>query len=330
MRVRVWLDGGDSSLRFLGKISSLARCENLSTSWRVSYNGKRCILLIRLSGIVTVELQSKRPWRLTSSQAQAAFARLVLDRGRGTSRGQLAETIWPETLPKTWASALRSVVSRVRSFVDDLAPNTGDVALTSQGGCYLLTLPPCATVDLEHAEDSLVQACAELSGGGHEVAYRIARDTAASLRGSFLSEHGGEWVASVRERVDGLRLAALEIASLTSSSLRNAPRALEHANEAIRHSPFRESAHQCRIMAHAAAGNRAEALGAYHELRQLLAEELGIDPAPEIQAMYLDLLHASECQPWESRMLGAYGSLVQESRAVFLNGRAADRLSGLT
>jgi tetratricopeptide (TPR) repeat protein len=44
------------------------------------------------------------------------------------------------------------------------------------------------------------------------------------------------------------------------------------------------------MTAHVAAGNRAEALRSYHELRRMLAEELGIDPAPETQAAYAELL----------------------------------------
>ena len=40
----------------------------------------------------------------------------------------------------------------------------------------------------------------------------------------------------------------------------------------------------------AASGNVAEALQAYEELRRLLRDELGVTPAPEVQALHQQLL----------------------------------------
>ncbi|RSS83396.1 bacterial transcriptional activator domain-containing protein, partial [Streptomyces sp. WAC06614] len=53
-------------------------------------------------------------------------------------------------------------------------------------------------------------------------------------------------------------------------------------------------AYRCRMAAHTRAGNRAEALRSYQQLREVLAEELGIDPAPETEAAYLELLRTPE------------------------------------
>ena len=43
---------------------------------------------------------------------------------------------------------------------------------------------------------------------------------------------------------------------------------------------------------HLAAGNRAEGLRAYERCRELLADELGIDPSAETRATYQELLRA--------------------------------------
>lgn len=67
-------------------------------------------------------------------------------------------------------------------------------------------------------------------------------------------------------------------------------------------------------MAHTAAGNRAEALHAYHELRQFLAEELGIDPAPEVQNLYIHLLQASDQD--SSDRFGGHGTLTKGSQGL--------------
>src|SRR5690606_2952401 len=224
-----------------------------------------------------------------SAQAQAAFCRLVLERNMGTSRDQLADTVWPNGLPDTWASALRSVVSRVRTFVD--SAGLGDqTQLIARGGRYLLRLPDEVTVDIEHAEEMVVRAAAAHAAENFADAQRVATAAVSFLRRPFLPDHEGEWVAETRERVTELLLSGLEIASLAAPALHDERAALQYADEAVKRAPLRESAHRCLMTAHVTAGNRAEALRSYHRLCRILAEELGIDPAPETQAAYVDLL----------------------------------------
>jgi DNA-binding SARP family transcriptional activator len=54
--------------------------------------------------------------------------------------------------------------------------------------------------------------------------------------------------------------------------------------------PFRESSYERIMRAQLKVGNRAEALRTYEKLRQLLADELGADPSPALQARYLEAL----------------------------------------
>jgi DNA-binding SARP family transcriptional activator len=47
------------------------------------------------------------------------------------------------------------------------------------------------------------------------------------------------------------------------------------------------------MRAHSATGNRAEALRAYERCRKLLAEEMGINPSAQTEAVYLEILRSS-------------------------------------
>ncbi|SDS32319.1 BTAD domain-containing putative transcriptional regulator [Actinoplanes derwentensis] len=246
-------------------------------------------MMIKLVGTVMIESLGAAPRQLASAQAQVAFARLIIERASGTGRDQLADTVWPDGLPDTWASALRSVVSRVRAFVsggdcDETPP------VVAQGGRYLLRLPVEATVDLERAEEAIREADRAFSAGAYPEARHAAGLAISWLSSPFLPGHEGEWVVSIRERLHGFLVSGLETASLAAAALGDYREALRFADEAVREAPLRESAHRCRMTAHAAAGNRAEALGAYHRLRRMLADELGVDPAPETQVAYVELL----------------------------------------
>ncbi|MEO3870711.1 BTAD domain-containing putative transcriptional regulator [Nonomuraea sp. B12E4] len=251
-------------------------------------------MLIRLAGLVSIEDgDGSAPRHLSSAQAQIAFARLILERSSGTGRDQLADTVWPGGLPDTWASALRSVVSRVRAFVaGSMRPDA--VPLVAQGGRYVLGLPDDAVVDVEQAERAADAAVEAYAAGRHAAAQSLAGEAVTVLRQPFLPDHEGEWVTTVRERLHDLLVSALETASLAASALHDEHNALRFADEAVKAAPLRESAYRALMLAFAAAGNRGEALRCYQHLRRALAEELGVDPAPETQAVYMDLLGAPD------------------------------------
>ena len=259
-------------------------------------------VLIRLAGLVAIEDGSADPHYLSSAQAQVAFARMALERVAGTGREQLADTVWPDGLPDTWASALRSVVSRVRSFVADATREEGAPAdelgdqswVVARGGRYLLRLPAGAVIDLELAEREVVEAAAAHAAGEFAEAQRLAESAVTCLRRPLLPNHDGEWVTEMRARLDELLVTGLETASLAASARGDGPAALRFADEAVRREPLRESTHRARMTAHVASGNRAEAMRSYHDLRCTLADELGIDPSPESQAVYVELLGGAE------------------------------------
>jgi streptogramin lyase len=69
--------------------------------------------------------------------------------------------------------------------------------------------------------------------------------------------------------------------------------AVRYAAEITQLEPFRESSYRALMRAHAAAGNRAEALRVYERCRRFLADELGAYPSPESEAAYLELLRSS-------------------------------------
>ncbi|MFE2044243.1 AAA family ATPase, partial [Streptomyces sp. NPDC059477] len=233
-----------------------------------------------------------RVHHLHSAQARVALARLVLAGREGVTREELADVIWPGTLPPTWASALRTLVSRLRAFVGLLPAGPGDL-LVKRGGRYVLALGEGVPVDVREAVGAVSAAHEALRAGDVAGAARLAGRAAERLRFPFLSEHEGEWVEGWRERLGGHLVTALEIAGRAAMGAGDHGRAVVLAEEAVARAPGRESAHRCLMAVREAMGNRGEALRAYQRLRRHLAQELGIDPSPETEAAYLALLGPS-------------------------------------
>ncbi len=220
-----------------------------------------------------------------------AAALLTLERAQGVSRERLADALWPGGLPATWDSALRTAISRVRSWMTAALPSDAPNPVEARGGRYRLRFPAGTdvVVDVELAERSVAEARSALTSSDVAAAGRLADDAAHRLRATFLPEHHGDWVDEQRDRLSELSVVALEIVSQAAVA-GDTGAALAAADEAVQRAPLRESAHRCRMAAHAAAGNRAEALRAYQRLRRVLADELGVDPAAETEVAYLELL----------------------------------------
>jgi DNA-binding SARP family transcriptional activator len=248
-------------------------------------------LEITLTGDVTVGRGDQAGRHSFSGPPRVVLAALVFEREAGVSRDQLAEMLWPDGRPRTWASALRTHVSRVRTLVSTTLGGTGETVVAGDGG-YQLTLPADVTleVDVDQAERALGAARAALAAGDAASALRLASGAADRVHGPFLPGHHGPWVDAVRERLADVVVGALELTAQAALATGDLDRALAAAEEAVQRAPLRESAHRSRLAALDAAGNRAEALRAYQRLRRVLADELGVDPSPETEAAYLALL----------------------------------------
>ena len=119
-------------------------------------------------------------------------------------------------------------------------------------------------------------------------------DQAAALyRGEFLPGFSlagcpafEEWLLLTRERFAHLALTALD--ALTRAQLAGGryPEAAQHARRQLALDPWREEAHRQLMRALAASGDRAAALAAYARCRQVLHDELGVEPDDETRALY--------------------------------------------
>jgi len=219
-----------------------------------------------------------------------ALAYLVAERHRAVPRDELAEVLWDGQPPRTWPTALRVAVSRVRAALAGAGLPAGLVA-TAPGG-YRLRPPAGAAVevDLEGAAAAVDGAEAELAAGHPPRAAELAAAALAVAGQPFLGGEGGRWAERRQGELRALRLRALLASADAALGTGNPGAALAAAEEAVAQEPFREAAHERVLAAHGAAGNRAEALRAYERCRRLLADELGVPPSAPVQALYERLL----------------------------------------
>ena len=78
--------------------------------------GAKVVLLGRLS--IDREGGASARQTLPGRRAELVFAYLAAEHRRTVSRDELADALWPDRLPDSWAAALRGVISEVRRFVE--------------------------------------------------------------------------------------------------------------------------------------------------------------------------------------------------------------------
>jgi DNA-binding SARP family transcriptional activator len=88
----------------------------------------------------------------------------------------------------------------------------------------------------------------------------------------------------------GILVRAVDCLAETWLGVGESALAVRAAEEGVALEPFQESGYHRLMRMHASSGNRAEALRVYEKCRSLLASELGADPSPEFQKIYLELL----------------------------------------
>ena len=230
--------------------------------------------------------------RFPGRQGRILFAYLAAQQGRPVPRDELAELLWGEELPATWEKALRVLMTKLRGLLEECGID-GSIALTSAFGCYELTLPADASIDVDVAAKAVERAEAALAAEDLDEARAQASTAAELARGSFLPGEDGPWVEERRRDLRDVLVRALECLRDVARAEGAFGEAVRYATEVTELEPFRESSYRALMQAHAGAGNPAEALRVYERCRRFLGDELGAYPSAESEAIYLEILRDS-------------------------------------
>ncbi len=208
------------------------------------------------------------------------LALLALDVGQVITVDRLVEDLWEDGLPQSHVGALRVLVSRLRKTLS--RQGSPEVIVTRPEG-YLMAGE--VSVDASTFKDLLAIGQRQLAVGEFDRASHTLGEALALWRTPQLSEFPGETGRVRKVHLEQVRLAALE--SRIDADLHRGYGAalIAELQELTASYPYSEGFWRARIISLYRAGRQAEALRTFAELRELLVEELGIDPSPELQQL---------------------------------------------
>ncbi len=200
------------------------------------------------------------------------LALLALETGKVVDAVRLLDTAWNGEPPASGLRALRFHISKLRSElpIDDL--------IATVGSGYRLN----ADTDLAQAEGA---ANGSMSGPD------LLGQALDSWRGDPLGDTSEcSALEHEQQRINELRLSLTERLYRAHVDDGTGPTVIADLSRICLDNPLRERLWSSLITAHYQAGNQGEALRAYDRLRLNLADTLGVDPSPELQALQLQVL----------------------------------------
>ena len=239
------------------------------------------------------------PIELGPHKQRSLLALLLINANRVVSKDRIAEALWGPDASNT-ENALWVYVSRLRTVLEPERSGRGKstVLITKEPGYILTADPEC--VDFLRFEDAL-QAARVILETDVAGALEQLDEAIESWRGDPLADFAYEtWARTEIDRLDELRLEALELRFDARLRLGHDAELVNGLATLAREHPYRERPVAQLMTALYRSGRQAEALRAFERHRRVLAEELGIDPTPELRRLEEQiLLHDEKLRPHE-------------------------------
>ncbi|MDQ4009281.1 MAG: winged helix-turn-helix domain-containing protein [Actinomycetota bacterium] len=215
---------------------------------------------------------------LRSGRLRRLLAALLVQHGTVVSTDRLAQLLWGDGQPTEPAAALQTLVWRLREALR---------AAGCDGAARLLTRAPGYLLDVDGEQVDVVRFERLVRSAGSQPPDRAAAllEEALSLwRGSAYAEFADdEFARAEAARLEDLRLAA-------GSDWVDAVMALDRPGDTLGRlaalvaaDPLRERPRAQLMRALHRLGQTADALQTFRDYRNLLANELGLDPSPTLR-----------------------------------------------
>lgn len=235
---------------------------------------------------------------VTAARERTLLAVLLLNAGRVVAVDELVDAVWDDDPPSTARGQLQSCVSRLRRTLV-AAGFPPDVLVTDPAG-YLVRIEPPVSLDAAEFACAVEEARIAVAEERFEDAARAFRTALALWRGPALASITAPAVRRGAAVLDEQRMLAVEDHFEVELRLGRAGDLLAELTELVDRHPLRERLRSQLMLALRATGRPADALEVYRAGREILAEQLGIEPGPRLRETHQKIL-SGEAEPVAQR-----------------------------
>jgi DNA-binding SARP family transcriptional activator/DNA-binding MarR family transcriptional regulator len=262
-----------------------------------THGENRAILLGLLGPLLLV--RAGKQITPSAPKLRLVLSLLAVQANAVTRVDQLVEELWGESPPPSALTTVQTYIYQLRKLLklDDQPVQEGDTsrpALLSHPGGYILRLPDLADVDANLFEELARRGRTELLAARPEAAAESFRDALALWRGNVLEGvTTGPVLYAHATRLEELRRTVVALRIEADLQLGRHHELVGELNSMVAAEPTREDICAKLMIALYRSGRRADALGVYQRIRTALVDELGLDPAAELQRLHQLMLEAN-------------------------------------
>jgi DNA-binding SARP family transcriptional activator/DNA-binding XRE family transcriptional regulator len=218
---------------------------------------------------------------LGSARQRAVLGLLALHAGTGVHRDEIIDVLWGERPPASAVAEVQGYVSRLRRLLGHGPGRAGSPELLATvGGCWYELKAGEGALDLVKFGDLTSQAAAAAAQPDQARACDRYERALALWRADVLADVGLLHDHPVAVEATGRRAEAVLGYAAAAASAGTHARVLPHLRDLCAREPLNEQAHAWLMLAFAATGQQATALGVFASMRHRLDAELGITPSP--------------------------------------------------
>ena len=223
-----------------------------------------------------------------TGKQRVLLAALLLAANQVLTIDELIDTMWDSRPPTSARITLQGHIKRLRRTLGD---RTGSPIATRPGGYTITTTGH--ELDITRFNALLTQGQQHARLDRWQSVADTMHAALALWRGQPLLDVPSHTLTQATlPRLTEMRLQALAWRLEADLRLGRHEQLIGELAELTTEYPLRERFHSQLMTALYRSGRQADALAAYHRLRQLLADELGVDPDPQSQQLYHHILTA--------------------------------------
>jgi WD40 repeat protein/DNA-binding SARP family transcriptional activator len=210
------------------------------------------------------------------------LAMLLIHRNSVVSVDRLADAVFAGEPTPAASTTLRSYVARMRKLVQEAGSGANVV---TQAPGYVLKLSAEA-FDVSCFERAVVEGISRLEHDDAGAASAVLREAIILWRGHAYAEFADEdWAHAEAQRLEELRVVAHERLIDAELACGRATAVIPEVESLAHEHPFREAFRGQLMVALYRSGRHADALRVYRDYRELLVDELGVEPSPTLAAL---------------------------------------------
>ncbi|MDO4516182.1 MAG: BTAD domain-containing putative transcriptional regulator, partial [Bacillota bacterium] len=212
------------------------------------------------------------------------LAYLIYNRRRSVTQEELFQLLWGDEGSDNPQNALKAVIHRMRTTLEQLDEKMGRTLIEFQNGQYCWNSAVPVTVDVDEFESLCCRADDALDDGVRLDALLQAIEL---YRGGFLPGLSGEsWVLPTALFYQNRYLRAVDVALELLEKQQRIEEAVKVCTDALKQDPYSEDLYRHLLRNLVDGGNHQDAITAYETMSEMFFSAFGVMPAEDIRAIY--------------------------------------------